>query len=195
MTTAAIIAFADRTIAPPGRWTVDPAHSSVEFAVKHLMIATVKGRFREFEGALQVADTDIVRGHGTVKVETLDSGDLQRDGHLLSSDFFDVDRHPEIRFTLRELEPDDELRWQALGEITIRGKTQPITLEATVTGRAHDPWGAERLALELTGELDRRDFGLSWNQVVDAGPIVGNRVRLTLALSLVRRSDRDGRSV
>ncbi|MGH2762102.1 MAG: YceI family protein [Thermoleophilaceae bacterium] len=178
----------EHAIAPPGHWTIDPRYSAVEFAVKHLMIATVKGRFREFEGALTIQDvTGDVLAHGTVKVESLDTGDPQRDGHLLSPDFFDVDRHPEIRLALRALRETADGRYRLLCEITIRGVTRPITLEATVQGTARDPWGSERLALELKGELERSDFGLRWNQIVDAGPVAGDHVLLTIAPSLVRQ--------
>jgi polyisoprenoid-binding protein YceI len=179
-----------QTVAPAGRWTVDPRHSVVEFAVKHLMIATIKGRFRDFEGALEVqATTGAVRGHGVVKVESIDTAEPKRDAHLLSSDFFDVEQFPEIRFTVRGVEPIEGGRHRVHGEVRVRGVRQELTLDAVVSGPARDPWGDERLALELTGVLNRKDFGLRWNQVVDAGPVAGDEVRLAISLSLVRQGD------
>jgi polyisoprenoid-binding protein YceI len=179
-----------QTVAPAGRWTVDPRHSAVEFAVKHLMIATIKGRFREFEGAMEVQGaTGDVRGHGVVKVESIDTAEPTRDDHLLSSDFFDVERFPEIRFTVREVEPIEEGRYRVHGAVRIRGVRRELTLDAIVSGPARDPWGDERLALDLSGVLNRKDFGLRWNQVVDAGPVAGDEVRLAISLSLVRQGD------
>ena len=177
-------------IAPTGRWTVDPRHSSVEFAVKHLLIATVKGRFRDFEGVLEIDDDPPgVRGHGIVNVESLDTGEPRRDNHLLSLDFFDADVYPEIAFALERIESIDDDRYRIVGEITIRGETREVALDATLGGHARDPWGNERMALELTGRLNRKDFGLSWNQLVEGGgAVVGDTVRLEIALSLVRHS-------
>jgi polyisoprenoid-binding protein YceI len=179
-----------QTIAPAGRWTVDPRHSVVEFAVKHLMIATIKGRFRDFEGALEVQEaTGDVRGHGVVKVESIDTAEPSRDGHLLSSDFFDVEQFPEIRFTVRGVEPIEGSHYRVHGEVRIRGIRRKLTLDAIVGGTARDPLGDERLALDLTGVLNRKDFGLRWNQVVDAGAVAGDEVRLAVSLSLVRKGD------
>ena len=184
----ALEAPTSQTITPPGRWTVDPRHSVVEFAIKHLAIATIKGRFRDFEGALEVEDvTGEVRGHGIVKVESIDTAEPERDGHLLSPDFFDVDRFPEIRLVVRGVEPIEETRYRVLAEITIRGIRRKLMLDASVNGSARDPWGNERLSLDLVGSLNRKDFGLRWNQIVDAGPVAGAEVRLAASLSLIRR--------
>jgi polyisoprenoid-binding protein YceI len=187
--TTTIQAPTRQTLAPAGRWTVDPSHSSVEFAVKHLVIATIKGRFRDFEGDLEVQEaTGDVQGHGVVKVESIDTSEPRRDSHLLSSDFFHVERFPDIGFTLREAEPVGENRYRLRGEITIRGARRALTLEATVSDTARDPWGNERIAIDLTGRLNRKDFGLQWNQVVEAGPVAGDEVLLELSLSLVREN-------
>jgi polyisoprenoid-binding protein YceI len=188
MTTTTEIPISE-TIAPAGRWTLDPRHSAVEFAVKHLVIATVKGRFRDFEGAMEVQEvTGNVHGHGVVKVESIDTGEPDRDRHLLSPEFFDVDRFPEIRFTVREVEPVEGNRHRLRGEITIRGVRRELALDAVVSSTARDPWGNERIAVDLTGVLSRKDFGLRWNRVVDAGPVAGDEVRLSGSLSLVRQT-------
>jgi polyisoprenoid-binding protein YceI len=187
--TVAVQSPAERGIAPPGRWTVDARHSAVAFTVKHLMIASVSGSFREFEGALEVDRDGDVRAHGTIKVESLDTGALERDHHLLSPDFFDVDRYPEIRFLLLGFRVSDGDDYRALSELTIRGVTRQIVLEGSVLGPARDPWGEERLALDLEGQLSRGEFGLRWNELVDGSPVVGDKIRLAASLSLVRRSD------
>jgi polyisoprenoid-binding protein YceI len=154
------------------------------------VIATIKGRFRRFEGDLEVQQTTgDVQGHGVVKVESIDTSEQRRDSHLLSSDFFDVERFPDIAFTLRSAEPLGENRHRVHGEITIRGARRNLTLEATVSNTARDPWGYERIAIDLTGRLNRKDFGLRWNQVVEAGAVAGDEVLLSLSLSLVREND------
>jgi polyisoprenoid-binding protein YceI len=179
-----------QTLAPAGRWTVDPRHSAVEFSVKHLMIATIKGRFGDFEGALDVQEmTGDVHGHGVVKVESIDTAEPGRDGHLLSADFFDVERFPEIRFTVRRIEPVAGNRFRVHGQVMVRGVRRELSLDAIVSAVARDPVGDERLALDLTGALSRKDFGLRWNQVVEAGPVAGDEVRLAISLSLVRQGD------
>jgi polyisoprenoid-binding protein YceI len=185
--------IAEPTIFPAGRWTVDPRHSSVDFAVKHLMIATIKGRFHDFEGALEVGEAGAeVRAHGTVKVESVDTGTPERDAHLLSPDFFDVDRYPEIRFLLLGFRATDGGGLRAIGELTMRGVTRQIVLEGAVGGTARDSSGGERLALELTGQLSRHDFGLRWNELLDGSSVVGDAVRVAIDLSLVRRAERGG---
>ncbi len=178
-------------IASTGCWTVDPRHSSVEFAVKHLLIATVKGRFRDFEGALEIGDDPpSVRGHGIVNVESVDTGEPYRDNHLLSPDFFNVDIYPEIEFTLRRVEPVEGDHYRIVGEIMITGVTLELALDARLQGPARDPWGDERVALKLTGSLNRKAFGLTWDQLVEGdGAVVGDTVRLEIALSLVRQSE------
>jgi polyisoprenoid-binding protein YceI len=178
-------------VASTGRWTVDPRHSSVEFAVKHLLIATVTGRFRDFEGELEIRDDPpSVRGHGIVNVESVDTGEPHRDNHLLSPDFFNVDVYPEIEFALGSFEPVKGGRYTIVGEITLTGVTRELALDATMQGQAQDPWGNERVALDLTGRLNRKDFGLRWDQLVEGGGVViGDTVRLEAALSLVKQSE------
>jgi polyisoprenoid-binding protein YceI len=179
----------EHTVVPPGRWTVDPSHSAVEFEVRYLAITTVRGRFRDFEGALEVDDADGVRAYGVIDVASVETGAPERDAHLLSSDFFDLDRHPTIRYRLLALRPEGDGRYRLLGELTIRGVTRQVALDATVAGSARDPWGDERLGLELSGALSRREFGLRWTGRVDGHPILGDAVRLASSLSLVRESE------
>lgn len=174
--------------APPGRWTVDPRHSTVEFEVKHLAITTVKGRFRDFEGALEVDEAGGLRAHGSVRVDGLDTGAPERDAHLLSPDFFDAERHPLIRYALLAFRTDRGGRIRALGELTIRGVTRQTTLDATMAGPVRDPWGNRRISLQLDGAFDRRDYGLRWNGVLDGNQVVGDEVRVAIGLALVQRA-------
>ena len=173
---------------PTGTWSVDPSHSRVEFRVKHLGIATVRGNFGRFEGALEIDDAG-ARAYGTVAADSVDTGDDKRDAHLRSGDFFEVERHPEIAFRSASIEPTGEHTFRIAGDLTIRGITHELTLEAEVTGTEQDPWGNDRVGLEVTGELDRADYGMTFNQALGSGNVlVSDRVRLHLDVSAVRQA-------
>ena len=173
-----------------GTWTVDPTHSNVEFSVKHLGIATVKGAFREFEGTLVVGE-DLASASvaGTVKVASVDTNEPQRDEHLRSADFFDAAAHPELTFASTAIRPVDEDTLEIDAELTMRGVTNPITLTAEVQGYEQDPWGNERVGLEITGQLNRGDYGMTFNQALGSGNmLVSDKVRLSLDVSAVKQA-------
>jgi polyisoprenoid-binding protein YceI len=171
-----------------GTWNVDPKHSSVEFQVKHMGIATVKGFFQEFEGTLEVGTTlGESKAYGKVVVDSVDTRDEARDGHLKSGDFFDAETHTDITFESTSIEPsgDDELKIS--GDLTIRGVTKPITLKATVDGADTDPWGNERVGVEATTTIVRSDYGMSFNQALGSGNLlVSDKVKIILSLSAVK---------
>ena len=170
-----------------GTWTVDPSHSSVEFQVKHMGIATVKGLFSEFEGTLEVGEDGTVTAGGSVKAASIDTRAAQRDEHLRSADFFDVENHPELRFRSTEVEQLDEDSYRIVGELTIRGVTREVELHAAIQGLDQDPWGNTRVGVEVTGEIDREEFGLTWNQALESGGVlVGKKVKILLELSAVK---------
>jgi polyisoprenoid-binding protein YceI len=173
-----------------GTWAVDPAHSSVEFSVKHLGIATVKGVFREFDGTLVIGeDIASATAAGTVKVASVDTNEAQRDEHLRSPDFFDAATHPELTFASTAIRPLDDEVFEIDGEITLHGVTKPITLTAEVQGFEQDPWGNERIGLEVTGELKRGEFGMTFNQALGSGNmLVSDKVKLSLDLSAVKQA-------
>jgi polyisoprenoid-binding protein YceI len=176
------------TLVPTGTYTVDPSHSRVEFAVKHLGIATVKGSFGGFEGTLELdGDRSSARAYGTVDAASLDTGDDKRDAHLRSPDFFETDRHSQLSFSSAAIRALDEDRFEIVGDLTIRGVTREIVLRAEIQGVETDPWGNERVALEVRGELNRGDFGLTWNQVLGSGNLlVSEKVKLGLDISAVK---------
>jgi polyisoprenoid-binding protein YceI len=171
---------------PAGVYNVDPAHSHVGFGVKHMGIATVRGQFRGLEGTVDASgDTLVVRG--AVDASTIDTGEKNRDGHLTSPEFFDVDRHPQITFHSTGVDATAEGRITLNGEITIKGIAKPITLAGTVAENGEDPWGNQRVGLELEGTIDRRDFDLRWNQTLPNGNLlVANEVTLLVSISAVR---------
>ena len=171
---------------PTGSYSVDPSHSSVGFEVKHMGIATVRGRFGAFEGSIDATgDAPVLAG--TVDVATIETGDANRDGHLKGPEFFDADQQPKISFhsTATAVGADGQITLQ--GEITIKGITKPIELTGEVAEGGADPWGNERIGLELQSAIDRRDFDLKWNQTLPNGNLlVANEVKLLVSVSAVK---------
>ena len=173
---------------PTGTWRVDPAHSKVGFAVKHMGVATVRGEFNEFEGTIEIGD-DLAssRAYGTVRTDSVDTNQEQRDAHLRSADFFEVDAYPEMSFESSAIERIDEETLRITGALTLHGVTREIELEAELGGVEVGPQGEERIGLELTGELSRRDFGMKFNAALGSGnAVVSDRVRLVLDVAAVR---------
>lgn len=172
-----------------GSWQIDPTHSHVEFAVRHLMISTVKGRFGEVSGTLQVDATDPARSvvDVTINVASIDTREPQRDAHLRSADFFDVDRFPTLRFKSTRVSGDaDDLK--VTGDLTIRDITREVTLTVTPEGQGKDPWGGERAGYSAKGTINRTDFGLTWNQVLEAGGVVvGDEIKISIDVELVKQ--------
>lgn len=172
---------------PAGTWNIDPSHSTIGFSVKHMVIATVRGRFSEFTGALVVDPSGAVSVQGTINAASIDTNEAQRDEHLRSADFFEVETHPEITFASTRVEAAGSGRLRIAGDLTIKGVTREVVLDAEVQGTGQDPYGNERVALEATGEINRKDFGLNWNVVLEAGGVlVGEKIKIALDLSTVR---------
>ncbi len=171
---------------PAGTYTVDPKHSNVGFAVRHMGIATVRGSFQEFQGKID-ASGEAPMLEGTVEVASITTGDEQRDGHLRSPEFFDVERHAQIRFHSAATEIANEGAIRLNGEIEIKGVTKPIELVGTIAEGGTDPWGNERIGFELETTIDRREFGLNWNQPLPGGGLlVANEVKLFVSVSAVK---------
>jgi polyisoprenoid-binding protein YceI len=178
-----------RTVLPTGTWAVDPGHSNVEFSVKHLGIATVRGAFKEFEGTLEVDDDGSAHARGSVKTASVDTNEDARDAHLRSADFFHADVHPELVFESTEIRPLDEDTFEIHGELTMRGVTRPIVLNAELQGGEIDPWGNERVGLEVNGQLNRGDWGMTFNQALGSGNVlVSDKVKLSLDISAVKQA-------
>jgi len=179
---------------PAGVWHIDPAHSSVEFQIKHMMIATVKGRFTDFEGDI-VAAPDIAdsRVRGVVRTASVDTNEPTRDAHLRSADFFDAERYPEITFASTQISPLGGPRFRVVGDLTIKETTREIALECTVEGSERDPWGNDRIGLRARGAIDRKDFGLTWQTLLESGGfMVGDEAKIVIEVSAVRERGDDG---
>jgi polyisoprenoid-binding protein YceI len=176
------------TAIPAGTWTVDPIHSNVGFAVKHMGIATVRGAFTEFKGTIEIGDDlSAAKAYGTVKVESIETHDPQRDSHLRSPDFLDAPHYPQLRFESTRMVALDDQAFRITGNLTIRGITKEVTLHAEVQGTDIDPWGNTRVGLEVTGQLSRADYGMRFNQALGSGNLlVDDKVDLALDISAVK---------
>jgi polyisoprenoid-binding protein YceI len=173
----------------PATWQIDPAHTEVEFAVRHLMISTVKGRFGQVSGALTFEERDpsALSLEVTIPVATVDTREEKRDAHLRSADFFDADRFPVMTFRGKRFEGNPLGTFRLVGNLTIKGVTREVSLDVTLEGRGNDPWGNERLGYSARGTINRSDFGLTWNMVLETGGVaVGDQVKLALNAELSR---------
>jgi polyisoprenoid-binding protein YceI len=171
-------------------YNVDPNHTSVEFAAKHMMVTSVRGRFKDFTGQVEVDEenpTDATVTF-TINVASLDTGVDQRDQHLRSADFFDVEHHPEMRYASTKVESLGGNRYRVTGNLTIKDQVRPVTLDAEVAERFADPFGNERIGFSAAGKVNRRDWALTWNQVLEAGRLlVGDDIKLEVEGALVRK--------
>lgn len=180
-------------------WAIDSAHSQVEFTVKHMMITKVRGRFGELEGAIVLDNETPANSRVEVEIDasSIDTREPNRDEHLRSGDFLDVEHHPKLTFRstrVEGLELEDGSGFTVVGELTIRGTTKEVELDARFEGQGQDPWGGERVAFSADTAIDRRDFGLTWNQALETGGVlVGNQVRIHLeAQAVAQDSDEEG---
>jgi polyisoprenoid-binding protein YceI len=173
-------------------WQIDPAHSSVEFAVKHMMFTTVRGRFKDVKGTIEVDEQNPDRSVVDVEIgaASLDTGSPDRDAHLRSADFLDVETHPTITFRSKRVEgamKKEGDAFRVIGDLTIRGTTMEVTLDAIYEGTGKDPWGGTRAGSQATAKIDRRDWGLKWNQALETGGVlVANEVRIEIEVQAVK---------
>lgn len=181
-------------------WNIDPVHTQVEVAVKHMMITTVRGRFPDVRGTITVDEEDPESSGVEVTIDAagIDTRNEDRDAHLRSEDFLDVEEHPEITFRSTRIEgahdePGEPFR--VVGDLTIRGETREVVLDATYEGTGEDPWGGTRVGFSASTEIDRRDFGLRWNQALETGGVlVANTVKIELEVQAVRQEDEEDRA-
>lgn len=171
-------------------WQIDASHSNVEFAVKHLMIATVRGRFAGLAGTVTLDEVDPARTTVDVTIDaaSIDTRVEQRDQHLKSPDFFAVATFPAIRFRSTAVEDRGGGEYLVKGNLTMHGVTKEVVLKASEEGRTRDPWGNDRIGFSAGGKVSRKDFGLTWNQALEAGGVVvGDEIRITIEVELVRQ--------
>jgi polyisoprenoid-binding protein YceI len=177
----------DREIPVAGTYTIDPTHTSVEFIGRHLMITKVRGRLPDVSGTITI-DDEPTRSHVEVEIQvaTLDTGDAQRDDSLRSVDFFDVEHYPTITFRSTQVEPGTSETWMVTGDLSVRGVTRPVTLEVDFDGANASPFGDERIAFSAATDVNREDWGLTWNVALETGGVlVGKKVRIELNVQAV----------
>ena len=170
-------------------WTIDPSHSNVEFAVRHLMISTVKGRFGEVSGTVVADPASPTTGKVdiTIGVASVDTREAQRDAHLRSADFFDAENFPSMTFRSTRIEGQGD-RFKVAGDLTIRGVSRPVVLDVTSEGVGKDPWGGERAGFSAVTRIKRSEFGLTWNQALETGGVVvGDEIKISLDVELVKQ--------
>lgn len=170
-------------------WQIDPKHSSVQFAVTHLMISTVRGEFHQVNGTVIVDDGDVSKSSVNVTIDatTVDTREPDRDKHLKSPDFFDVEKYPTMTFKSNKVEAAGDGKLKVTGDLTIRGVSRQVVLEVTAPKPAiKDPWGLQRTAVSGSTKINRQDYGVAWNKTLDAGGVVvGDDVNITLDVEMV----------
>ena len=166
------------------KWTVDTAHSEVGFAVKHMMISKVKGSFASYEATVEANEEDLQGALIDFKIDvaSINTNNTDRDNHLRSADFFDAEQFPHITFKANDIvKKDDE--YELTGDLTMKGVTRPATFEVEYGGKGTNPWGVEVVAFNVEGKVNRKDFGLTWNQALETGGVmVGEDIKITLEL-------------
>jgi polyisoprenoid-binding protein YceI len=173
-------------------WTIDPAHSQVEFVVKHMMITKVRGRFASVNGTLRLNEENVADSLVEVEIDasSIDTRQEDRDTHLRSGEFLDAENHPRLTFRSKRVEGarlEEGTDFRVVGDLTIRGRTKEVVLDATYEGSGVDPWGGDRVAFSASTEIDRREFGLEWNQTLEKGGVlVGHDVKIQLEVQAVR---------
>lgn len=174
-------------------WSFDLAHSSVNFSARHMVISKVRGTFSRWKGTLEFDERrpEAARVEAHIEAASVDTHEPQRDAHLRSADFLDAEKYPEIVFKSTRVAPaggasDEGARYRVEGELTIHGVTRPVALDAEFGGRGKDPWGGERIGFTATATINRKDFGLTWNQALETGGVlVGERIEITLEIQAV----------
>lgn len=171
------------------KWGFDIAHSSVNFWIRHLMVSKVHGRFTQWNGAFELDEANPAASHVEVQIETssIDTQELQRDTHLRSPDFLDVEKYPHITFRSTGVEASGGEGYRLTGELTICGTTKSVVLDVEYAGRVKDPWGGERAGFTAKTTINRKDFGLTWNKAIEAGGVmVGDKVEISIEVEAVK---------
>lgn len=174
----------------PGTWQIDPAHSSVSAVARHLMVAKVRGHFSSFSGALTIGDTPETSSVvATIDAASIDTAEEMRDAHLRSPDFLDVENHPTLEFRSTSVEQVGETTLRVDGELTIRGVARPVSLDVKYLGLANDPFGNTHAVFSAITEIDREEWGMTWNKALDTGGVlVGKRFKIELEIQAIRKN-------
>ena len=171
-------------------WQIDSAHSRVQFSVRHMMISTVRGRFNTFSGTVEFDEDNPTSSSVDVVIDvaSIDTREQQRDDHLRSPDFFDAANFPDMTFKSKRIEQTGEKSGRMIGDLTIKDITKEVTLDVEYAGQAKSPWGTTSAGFAASGSIDRKDFGLNWNQVLETGGIlVGDAIKIDIEVELIKQ--------
>ena len=172
------------------KWVIDPMHSEVQFKVKHLVISTVSGFFKSFEGTLETEgdDFDNANIYFALNIDSIDTNQSQRDEHLKSAEFFDAAQFPQITFKSTSFKKTDDDEFKLVGDLTVKGVTKTVTLDAEFGGSTDDFYGNTKAGFEVTGKINRKDFGLTWDGVTEAGSVVvGEDIKLLINIQFAKQ--------
>ena len=173
------------------KWTLDPTHSTLGFKVKHLMITNVSGSFKKFNAEVETNGTDLSTATVQLKadISSIDTNNAQRDGHLRSSDFFEAEKFPEMIFESTKVEKIDDVNYHVFGNLTMKGVTKPVKLTVEYSGVTKDPWGGERAGFTITGKVNRTDWGINFNAVLETGGLMlSEEVKINSEIQLVKQA-------
>ena len=179
-------------------WQIDSAHSEIQFSARHMMISKVRGTFETFTGTVELDEKNPEAAvvDVTVDLTSINTREDQRDAHLRSADFFDVDNHPQAHFRSTKVERTGDKRAKLTGDLTIRGVTKPVTLDVVYEGMAKSPWGTMSAGFSASGKLNRKDWGLNWNQALETGGVlVGEEIQLNIEVELVKQPEAEAAAV
>ena len=171
------------------KWVVDPTHSSVDFSIRHMMFTNVKGAFHTYDATIEADPTDLSSADISFSVDlaSVDTKNADRDNHLRSADFFDVESKPKMSFTATKIEKNDEEEYSVTGDLTLNGVTKEETFTVTFEGQGKDPWGNEKAGFSAEGTLNRSDYGLTWNAALETGGVlVGDKVKVSLQIQAAK---------
>ena len=173
------------------KWVIDPTHSEIQFKVKHLVISTVTGSFKTFEGTVETDGDDLTTANinFSADIASIDTNQAQRDEHLRSAEFFDAANHPKMTFTSSSLEKTGDDTYKLKGDLTMKGVTKPVVLDAEYGGAMTDFYGQNKAGFEITGKINRKDFGLTWSATTEAGGVVvGDEIKLAINIQLIKQA-------
>lgn len=171
------------------KWSIDPTHSEVGFKVKHMMFTNVSGKFKTYDAEITTEDDDFTRSEisFSADINSIDTNNTDRDNHLKSADFFDAENHPKLTFKSSSLTKSGD-EYQLTGELSLHGITKTVKLDAEVSGLLKDPWGNTKVAMNISGKINRKDWGLNWNSALETGGVlVGEDVKLNIELQLLKQ--------
>ncbi len=189
----ALALFLFQSVFAQSEWKVDKSHSKIQFEVSHMVISSVTGFFKKYDIQIETTQDDFsdAKISFTADVNSIDTDNEKRDKHLKSADFFDAENHPQIKFKSKSFEKTEEGKYKLVGDITMRGITKEISLDVKYKGTVTDPWGSTRAGFVITGEINRFEFGLNWNKLIEAGgAVVGKTVEITCVLELKKKKEK-----